>query len=48
MAPSDFAKANITDIVEQLTLEEAIALTGGVGFWYTHAIPRLGVPAVKV
>ncbi|KAF5318104.1 hypothetical protein D9619_012049 [Psilocybe cf. subviscida] len=48
MAPSDFAKANIDDVVEQLTSEEAYLLTAGVGFWRTHAIPRLGVPAIKV
>jgi beta-glucosidase len=48
MAPSDFAKANIDEIVDQLTTEEAISLTAGVGFWHTHPIPRLGVPAVKV
>jgi hypothetical protein len=48
MAPSDFAKANIDEIVESLTLEEAIDLIAGVGFWHTAAVPRLGVPAVKV
>jgi len=48
MAPSDFAHADIDKIVESLTTEEAILLTAGVGFWHTHAIERLGVPAVKV
>ncbi|KAF9012112.1 glycoside hydrolase family 3 protein [Hymenopellis radicata] len=48
MPPSDFANANIDDIVEQLTSDEAILLTAGVGFWHTHAIERLGVPAIKV
>jgi hypothetical protein len=48
LRPSNFADANIADIVEQLTLEEAIALTAGVGNWYTAAIPRLGIPALKV
>ncbi|KAI0315155.1 glycoside hydrolase family 3 protein [Amylostereum chailletii] len=48
MAPSDFAQADIDEIVEQLTTEEAIALIAGVGFWHTHAVPRLGIPAVKV
>lgn len=48
MAPSDFAKANIDDIVNQLTAEEAFSLTAGVGFWHTHGIPRLGIPAIKV
>lgn len=48
MPPSDFAKANIDEIVDKLTTDEAISLTAGVGFWHTHAIERLGVPAVKV
>lgn len=48
MAPSDFAKADIPSIVEKLTVEEAIALIAGVGFWHTHAVDRLGIPAVKV
>jgi hypothetical protein len=48
MAPSDFANANIDDVVDKLTIEEAVLLTAGVGFWHTHAIPRLNIPAVKV
>lgn len=48
MALSDFANANVDEIVEHLTTDEAILLTAGVGFWHTHAIPRLGIPAIKV
>ncbi|KAI0087212.1 beta-glucosidase [Irpex rosettiformis] len=48
MAPSDFKNANIDEIVEQLTTDEAILLTAGVGFWHTHGVPRLNVPAIKV
>ena len=48
MAPSDFAKASIDEVVEQLTTDEAILLTAGVGFWHTHGVPRLGVPPLKV
>ncbi|KAL0580048.1 hypothetical protein V5O48_001983 [Marasmius crinis-equi] len=48
MPPSDFAKANIDEIVGKLTTDEAISLIAGVGFWRTHAIPRLGVPSIKV
>ena len=48
MAPSDIAKANLDELVNKLTQEEAILLTAGVGFWHTHTIPRLGIPAVKV
>ncbi|KAI0956541.1 hypothetical protein AcW1_005197 [Taiwanofungus camphoratus] len=47
MPPSDFAKVDVADIVEQLTTDEAILLTAGVGFWHTHAVPRLGIPALK-
>lgn len=31
-----------------LTLEEKVALLAGRGFWVTTAVPRLGIPAVKV
>lgn len=48
MPLSDFAKASIPEVVEQLTTDEAILLTAGVGFWHTHAVPRLGIPAIKV
>ncbi|KAG8854733.1 hypothetical protein FRB91_003186 [Serendipita sp. 411] len=45
---SSFANADLDKIVDSLTQEEAIGLIGGVGNWHTHAIPRLGVPAIKV
>lgn len=48
MAPSDFAKADLSKILEELTTDEAISLTVGVGFWHSCAIKRLGIPAVKV
>ena len=48
MRPSDFAEADLSEVVEQLTTDEAILLTAGVGFWHTHAVPRLGIPAIKV
>ncbi len=48
MPPSDFANANLDQVVEALTTDEAILLTAGVGFWHTHAIERLGIPAIKV
>ncbi len=46
--PSDFANANIDEIVDALNLPEAIDLVAGVGFWHTATVPRLGVPAIKV
>jgi len=45
---SDFASADVDDVVEKLTADEAILLTAGVGFWHTHELPRLGIPAIKV
>jgi hypothetical protein len=48
MPPSDFGHANVLDIVEELTTDESIQLIAGVGFWKTHAVERLGVPAIKV
>lgn len=48
MPPSDFKNANIDEVVDKLTTDESILLSAGVGFWHTHAIPRLGVPAIKV
>ncbi|TFK45937.1 beta-glucosidase [Heliocybe sulcata] len=47
MPPSDFAKADIAQVVENLTTDEAILLTAGVGFWHTHEVSRLGIPAVS-
>ena len=48
MAPSDFAKADLSKILEELTTDEAISLIAGVGFWHTFGIERLGIPAIKV
>lgn len=48
MPPSDFAKADLSKVLEELTTDEAISLISGVGFWHTCAIERLGIPAVKV
>ena len=48
MGASDFARANLDDVVNALTTDEAILLTAGVGLWHTHSIPRLGIPAIKV
>jgi beta-glucosidase len=48
MAPSDFAHANVPEIVDQLTTDESIQLIAGVGFWKTHGVERLGIPAIKV
>ena len=38
----------IESLIKQMTLEEKVALLAGVDFWKTHAIDRLGIPAIKV
>ncbi|KAG9012138.1 hypothetical protein FRB94_011835 [Tulasnella sp. JGI-2019a] len=45
---SSFKRANINEVVDRLTTDEAISLIAGVGFWWTAPIPRLGIPSVKV
>ena len=39
---------NLDALLDQMTLEEQIALLSGADFWHTVPIPRLNVPAVKV
>lgn len=43
-----FLDANIPDLVKQLTTDEKISLLGAPNWWNTNAIPRLGVPAVRM
>jgi beta-glucosidase len=38
----------IEEILGSLTLEEKVSLCAGSGPWHTTAIPRLGLPALKV
>ncbi|KAG8916398.1 hypothetical protein FRC01_003180, partial [Tulasnella sp. 417] len=39
MTAASFADADIQDVVDKLTTEEAISLISGVGFWWTAADP---------
>ena len=39
---------DVETLLEQLTLEEKAALCAGSSMWLTTAIPRLGIPALKV
>lgn len=48
MKPSEIAQADVNELVENLTTDEAISLTAGVGFWHTHGVERLGISAIKV
>ncbi len=36
------------DLVTGLTLDEKAAMVAGVDLWHTAAVPRLGIPALKV
>ncbi len=38
----------IETLLQQLTLDEKIALLGGADAWHTVAIPHLGIPAIKM
>src|ERR1700693_2050855 len=38
----------VDPILSEMTLEEKITLIGGVDDFYTRAIPRLGIPALKM
>ena len=40
--------SEIKDLVSQLTLEEKAGLTSGKDNWFTKAVERLGIPAVRV
>jgi len=39
---------NIEELIQQMTLEEKISLLAGVDMWHTAAVPRLGIPQIKV
>ena len=39
---------DIPALLDAMTLDEQVSLLTGADFWTTVAIPRLGIPAVKV
>ncbi|HEY8490224.1 MAG TPA: glycoside hydrolase family 3 C-terminal domain-containing protein [Dehalococcoidia bacterium] len=41
-------ESRIEALLRQLTLEEKLALTAGTDAWHTAAVPRLGIPALKL
>ncbi len=45
---SDATSNRVADLVAALTLDEKAALTAGVDMWTTAAVPRLGIPAVRL
>ena len=40
--------ARIEELLGQLTLDEKSVIVAGVDLWHTAAVPRLGIPALKV
>ena len=48
MNPRHVDGARIEGYISSLTLEEKCRLLGGASTWRTHAIPRLGIPAIKM
>ena len=41
-------ETRIETLLAQLTLPEKVSLMAGANFWETVAIPRLGIPSIKV
>ena len=46
--PGAGVSRDIPALVARLTLDEKAALGAGIDFWHTAAIPRLGIPSVKL
>lgn len=38
----------IDELLDRLTVEELVALTSGRDFWHTNAVPRVGIPEMRV
>ncbi|CAI6087209.1 unnamed protein product [Clonostachys chloroleuca] len=39
---------DVEALIDQLTLEEKVALTAGTGWWHTTAIERLNIPSIRL
>ena len=46
--PSAKIEARVDSLIKQMTLEEKITLIGGINDFYTHPIPRLGIPSLRM
>ncbi|RAK79311.1 beta-glucosidase H [Aspergillus fijiensis CBS 313.89] len=45
---AQIANADLEVLLKQLTLDEKVALLTGDDFWHTVAIPRLGIPSIRL
>lgn len=43
-----FLNADVDELVQNLTTDEKISLLGAPNWWNTTAIPRLGIPSVRM
>ena len=41
-------EARIQELIDQMSLDDKIAMVSGEDPWMTHPIPRLGISSVKV
>lgn len=48
MSSSAGGRGDIGELVRAMTLDEKASLTVGVGNWHTAAVPRLGLPPVRL
>src|SRR5262249_14836377 len=42
------APPSVADLVDRMILDERVSMLAGADFWRTVAVPRLGVPQIKV
>src|SRR5215217_5142815 len=48
MPKPPLAPPSVVDLVDRMTLEERVSLLAGADSWRTVAVPRVGVPQMKV
>jgi hypothetical protein len=46
--PTAFSRLTPEQLVGLLKPEQKAKLLSGESFWYTHAVPELGIPAIGV
>lgn len=39
---------DVEDTISKLSIDEKFNLLSGIDFWHTYAVPRLGVPSVRM